>query len=160
MQLSSVDLWDTLEPVHDHHQYDGVYGDVIYNEMTVDTINDFAMKYGNGSNSAQRLFILNTLQVVHVPLTAPQQYLDLYPEDMYANRRMMNAMASVMDDAVKNITDALMDSGLWNDTILLFTSDNGGWTRSNGGNNWPLRGGKHTDFEGWCPVHSVCPYLI
>ena len=154
-----VDLWHSLEPAQDYKQYNGTYGDLIFNTMAVNTINNFAMEHSNNVDAPERLFMLNSLQVVHDPLTAPQQYLDLYPEDMYEHRRGMNAMASVMDDAVKNITEALIDSGLWNDTILLFFSDNGGDARPSGkkvkrgGNNWPLRGGKHTDFEGF---HSFC----
>ena len=40
---------------------------------------------------------------------------------MYQTDEVM--MASIMDSAVQNITNALKDTGLWNDTFLLFTAD-------------------------------------
>lgn len=46
---------------------------------------------------------------------------------------------------VGNITAALKDQGMWNDTLLLFTADNGGIGK---GNNHPLRGHKHDPWEG------------
>ena len=140
----AIDFWNTYYPM----QYQNVYGDRLFNAMALRSINHFGQKYGNQSNDA--LFMYVALQVVHDPQEAPQEYLDLYPEDMFTRRRSMDAMASVMDDAVRNITEALQQNGLWDNTILLFTADNGGATgvNSKSGNNWPLRGGKHSDFEG------------
>eukprot|EP00662_Eupelagonemidae_sp_cell21_P052772 gene52772-12330_t len=40
---------------------------------------------------------------------------------------------------------------MWGDTLLVFTSDNGGPVYGNGtagANNWPLRGGKMSNWEG------------
>jgi arylsulfatase A-like enzyme len=39
---------------------------------------------------------------------------------------------------------------MWANTLIVMTSDNGGPSGVDGGNanNWPLRGGKKTEFEG------------
>ena len=56
-------------------------------------------------------------------------------------------MTSFMDAAMGNLTAALRRTGLWNNTLLLFTADNGGWLDM-GGSNAPLQGGKFSDLEG------------
>ncbi len=52
-----------------------------------------------------------------------------------------------MDDAVTDIVASLKKNNLYNDTIIVFTTDNGG-AISHGASNWPLRGTKGTMFEG------------
>ena len=59
----------------------------------------------------------------------------------------MSCVATAMDEGIRNITDTLKSSGLWNDTLLIFTNDNGGQVFL-GGNNAPLRGNKASYFEG------------
>ena len=67
-------------------------------------------------------------------------------------------MASILDDGVRNVTDALKREGMWESTLLIFVSDNGGPTNGNEGtasNNFPMRGGKNTLWEGGTRVLAV-----
>ena len=52
-----------------------------------------------------------------------------------------------MDNAITEIVSRLKALDLYNDTIIVFTTDNGG-AISHGASNWPLRGTKGTMFEG------------
>ncbi|CAC5379761.1 ARSB [Mytilus coruscus] len=56
-------------------------------------------------------------------------------------------MVTAMDDAIGNVTDSLKRNGMFENTLIIFTADNGGWTTFSG-NNYPLRGGKATVYEG------------
>lgn len=52
------------------------------------------------------------------------------------------AMLSVLDDSVANVTAALRDSGMYDNTVLIFTTDNGGPVDGfslNYASNYPLR---------------------
>lgn len=59
---------------------------------------------------------------------------------------MFAGMVRAVDDSVGNIVKALSDSGLLENTVLVFMSDNGApsvetrWDTENRGSNWPLRG--------------------
>jgi len=58
-----------------------------------------------------------------------------------------------MDNGIGEIVQALKDSGMWDNTFLLFMSDHGACTVREcwdnvGGNNAPWRGGKFTLFDG------------
>jgi arylsulfatase A-like enzyme len=53
------------------------------------------------------------------------------------HRKTFAGMVSALDEAVANITHTLDKEGLWQDTLFLFNSDNGGPLGS--ANNYPLR---------------------
>ena len=52
-----------------------------------------------------------------------------------------------MDEHTKLIVEALQARGMYDNSIIVVTSDNGG-NPSAGGNNYPLKGTKKTLFEG------------
>ena len=47
------------------------------------------------------------------------------------------AMHAALDDSVANVTKALIRAGMINNTVIAFTSDNGGLMQL--APNWPLR---------------------
>ena len=74
----------------------------------------------------------------------PRQVRVLQKHGVYA------AMVEAMDEAVGTVLDQLDGSGVANNTIVVFTSDNGGLSTSEGSptSNLPLRGGKGWVYEG------------
>ena len=92
------------------------------------------------------LFLYLSFQSIHKPIQVPDNYARLYQPYgplTETNRRL--GMISALDEAVENVTRALKESGRYQNTAILFMSDNGGADR---GSNWPLRGGKNSVWEG------------
>ena len=52
-----------------------------------------------------------------------------------------------MDEGIGNLTRVLKATAMWNNTIVIFSTDNGGAPKE-GGSNIPLKGTKGTHFEG------------
>lgn len=84
---------------------------------------------------------------MHSPLQAPGRYFEHYRSIININRRRYAAMLSCLDEAINNVTLALKMYGFYNNSIIIYSSDNGGQPTA-GGSNWPLRGSKGTYWEG------------
>ena len=56
-------------------------------------------------------------------------------------------MVHFMDDKVGELVSLLHAKAMYNDTLIVFSSDNGG-PITQAANNYPLRGGKHSNFDG------------
>ncbi|KAK3786698.1 hypothetical protein RRG08_057974 [Elysia crispata] len=136
-KMCGYDLRDMEEPVSDMN---GTYSTLLYTKKAVELINSTA-------TSDQPFFLYLAYQAVHDPMEAPEHYIKPYEHIQNKKRRIYAGMVSALDEGVKNLTEALQHTGLWDNTVLIFTTDNGGEVHS-GGNNWPLRGAKHTLWEG------------
>mgnify|MGYP006078772707 FL=1 len=85
-------------------------------------------------------------------LNAPCGTVDLYSHLDNDQYKLQGAVVTELDYGVGNVTAALKRTGLWENTVLFLVSDNG--AQLDHGYNWPLRGGKHTFWEGGVRVSS------
>jgi len=92
-------------------------------------------------------FLYLPFQAVHAPLEAPIHHYKKVKKTGNAPRDIYRAMLASMDLGVSKIVQKLKDTGHWKNTLLVFTTDNGGAV-SMAGSNHPLRGTKGTLFEG------------
>eukprot|EP00730_Choanoeca_flexa_P016491 TRINITY_DN7804_c0_g1_i1.p1 TRINITY_DN7804_c0_g1~~TRINITY_DN7804_c0_g1_i1.p1 ORF type:complete len:538 (+),score=88.89 TRINITY_DN7804_c0_g1_i1:32-1645(+) len=102
-------------------------------------------------NPEQPLMLYMAFQNVHSPTEAPDRFIQRFPTSMNGYRRRILACMSALDEGIQNITDALKDKGMYNNSIIVFHADNGGDVGGGSGmgmNNYPLRGGKWTYWEG------------
>ncbi|XP_065178011.1 arylsulfatase B-like [Sycon ciliatum] len=117
----------------------GTYSTNAYSQEAVDLI--------KAHDKSEPFFMYLAYQAVHGPLEAPQHYIDMCSDIAEPRRQVYCGMAKALDEGIGNITQALVEAGMWDDTLIAFTTDNGGQIAS-GGNNWPLRGNKATVWEG------------
>ncbi|WP_341837152.1 sulfatase-like hydrolase/transferase [Chitinophaga pollutisoli] len=102
----------------------------------------------------QPFFLYMGHYAVHLPFQEDARFMQHYldqglprPEAAYA------ALLEGMDRSLGQLLDYLDTNGLTDNTIVIFMSDNGGYShppREGGHNtqNWPLRGGKGSMYEG------------
>lgn len=90
------------------------------------------------------LFLYVPFNGVHSPFQAPDQYTSAYP-NLEGNRKKLAGMLAAVDEAVAQIVASLKKTGMLENTLIIFSSDNGGPPP---GNNAPLREFKGTIYEG------------
>ena len=142
-----VDLWASDRSAVG---YDGIYSAIMYATHASQLIEAHPKDRG--------LFLYVAFSDTHEPIEAPDEYVDVYPDTMPPCRRIYNGMASAVDDAVKNISAALHRSGLWESTLVVWSSDNGGPSLVPGqscANNFPMRGSKGNDCKAAAPFRLL-----
>ncbi|KAK3762417.1 hypothetical protein RRG08_061667 [Elysia crispata] len=127
----------------------GQYSTTLFRDEAVRIIHDH--------NVSEPLFLYLPFQAVHsgngdgVHLQAPNSYIDKFSYIHNMERRTYAAMLSALDDSVGDIYDTLNSRGMLANSIIVFTTDNGGPANgfdNNAANNFPLRGVKFTLWEG------------
>lgn len=98
-------------------------------------------------DAAKPLFLYVPFNGVHSPLQVPEPYLKPY-EQLKDGRKTLAGMLSAVDEAIGQIVAALEAKGIRDNTLILFSSDNGGPNPVSLSTNGELRAGKGTIYEG------------
>jgi len=106
----------------------------------------------NLSSSTKPWYLQLALTAVHPPYQAPKRFIDLHTQkgrkwskEEYQLEVVRRGMVSAIDESVGRLVAALQETGMYADTLIVFTSDNGSGYRPA---NLPLRGRKGSVFEG------------
>ncbi|XP_070532639.1 arylsulfatase B-like isoform X2 [Ptychodera flava] len=135
---SGIDLHDDMKP--DRTQ-NGNYSTYLFSGKAVEFIATH--------DKSKPFFLYLAFQNVHSPFQVPEKYTDMYPSVANNNRRIKLGMITAMDDGIAKVVNALRRHGLWDNTLIVFSSDNGApQGEGSQGSNWPLRGTKGSLFEG------------
>lgn len=93
-------------------------------------------------------FLYLPLNAPHTPYQAPKDIYDKLGHIQEHSKRVYYAMIMAMDNAIGDIMKQLEEQGIAENTLVIFTSDNGAALYSRTVTNAPLNGGKMTLFEG------------
>ena len=98
-------------------------------------------------------FLYVAYNAVHAPPEAPQE--DIKPVTGNETRDVLMAMIKHLDMGVGEIVSSLKKHDIFDNTLLIFLTDNGG-SKVMSANNSPLRGFKQMDYEGGIHV----PFIV
>ena len=115
----------------------------LFTEWTIDRIRD-------RSRAGKPFFIYLAYNAPHTPIQPPEEWVarvKAREPGLDEKRTVYNALVEHLDDGVGRVLTVLEESGLAENTIVVYTSDNGGWLPA-GACNDPLRGGKCDMYEG------------
>jgi arylsulfatase A-like enzyme len=163
--------WDRLYENNEVYLLDGNDHETNTGQYTHDLFTDKALEYIGGQSDEKPFLLYLAYTIPHMAITVPEDskepYLDLgwperrlstkshYKHDAEANTAFAG-MVSRMDRDIGRIKALLEEKGIDENTMILFTSDNGheyddGFFDSNG----PLRGMKRDLYEGGIRVPTI-----
>jgi arylsulfatase A-like enzyme len=107
-------------------------------------------------NAGQPFFLMLSHYAVHAPLQGKPDKVARYervPKDRRQGKPAYAAMVESVDDSVGRVLKTLRELGIEERTLVIFTSDNGGF--ANATDNSPLRANKGANYEGGIRVPVI-----
>lgn len=148
--------WKHAEPAlspHEIYPYDDSQWATWSSRAIADETIGFLTQHA-GSNQNQQPFYVNVwLKDVHVPLTPTSEMRRPFT-DLKDKPQVHYAMVRYMDQQIGRVLDTLDELGLRENTIVIFSSDNGAG-KDRGGSNGALRGWKWMLYEGGIRVPLI-----
>jgi arylsulfatase A-like enzyme len=98
----------------------------------------------------RKFFLYLAYNAPHVPIQPPAEWLERVKQrdpSLPDKRAKMVALIEHLDFSIGRVVAALKENGQWDNTLVIFTSDNGGQL-SAGATCGPFRGGKEDMYEG------------
>lgn len=99
------------------------------------------------SNKAKPFFLFLSFTAVHAPMDAEEKDLKQFLH-LTGGRQKLAAMNLSMDRAIGRVLKALKTTGIEENTLVIYTNDNGGPSDQNASDNSPLSGTKANHLEG------------
>lgn len=118
-------------------------------EYLMDRLATEAVRYIDTVSRERPFFLYYATYAVHAPLQAKPELVEKYknkPSTEAQHNPVYAAMVENMDASVGRVLDAVERNGLAENTLIVFTSDNGGVYHIS--RQWPLRAGKGSFYEG------------
>ena len=124
-------------------------------EYLTDRLTDEAISFVN-KHREKPFFLYFSHYAVHTPFQAKKEMIQKYEKVPKAKRQgkpVYAAMVESVDQSVGRIMETLKKLELEEDTVVIFTSDNGGFAGAT--NHAPLRGNKGSYYEGGIRVPLI-----
>lgn len=163
-------LGDMMDDYYDHRRHGINYMRLGAEEIdpeghATDLFTQWAVDYiGERAGSDRPFFLYLAYNAPHTPIQPPQEWVDRVKEreaGIDPRRAELVALIEHLDAGIGPVITALKDRDVYEDTLVVFASDNGGQLDV-GASNGPLRAGKQDMYEGGIrvPMCAVWPNRI
>ncbi|HLO82353.1 MAG TPA: sulfatase-like hydrolase/transferase [Chitinophagaceae bacterium] len=123
-----------------------------------DVFTDWSIDYlRKRAKEKDPFFLFLSYNAPHFPVQPPQDYIDKVKKrepGISETRAKLVAFIEQTDDAIGRVIATLKETGQYENTLIIFTSDNGGHLPT-GANNGPARDGKQSMYEGGLRVPAL-----
>jgi arylsulfatase A-like enzyme len=163
-------LGDMMDDYYNHRRHGNNYMRLNNKEIdpkghATDLFSQWSVDYINSrKNAAQPFFLYLAYNAPHTPIQPPADWIKRIKNrenNISDKRAKLVALIEHLDDDIGRVITALKNSRQSSNTLVIFTSDNGGQL-SVGANNGTLRAGKQDMYEGGIrePMCAVWPDKI